>query len=674
MSVTPLEYPTAPAQRSAPTDARIASLDGLRGIAVALVVLFHVGLGPFRGGFVGVTVFFTLSGYLITTRTLVEVDRRGRFSVPSFVERRVRRLVPASMLCLAGTITATHLVGTAGQLAQLRGDVIAAAANVANWRFLLAGTSYADLFAGPSPLNHYWSLAIEEQFYIVFPIAAALVVRVRASRRAATSVALVALASVASLAVAITTSSTDRFYYGTDTRMFELLAGVALALWLHRSAAATPTRAWLAGLADLAGGVALAVVVVCAVIFDNGAPSFARGGAQLVAMATAVVLWALIRHAPRLSAACSVRPLVWLGKVSYGVYLYHWPVVALCPRRVGPLQGSSLAVVQAAASVLLAAVSWRVVEQKVMSRRLLPRRPGLALSWLATAGLVIAAASGVTAAAPADATPKMLQGGTGLAAPDSLPAPTAAPGVGPRPLRLAVAGDSTATVFAEAAVRYATQHPDELVVEDLSMAGCAITRVEAIRHYQGEAGQTMTQCGLWPLALDARVRGFQPDVSVVFLAMMEQADQQERRGGAWRNVLQPAWADHQLSEFDLLATGLHITGAPSIWADVPYMKFQPNLPWISDDPARTDALNAVVRELDERRDDVSVADYASRLNRPDRTVDTSVRPDGIHLTDGEADRLVADWLIPLLDTVPRIPASGTVPAGQDPPSTTEEHP
>lgn len=156
----------------------------------------------------------------------------------------------------------------------------------------------------------------------------------------------------------------------------------------------------------------------------------------------------------------------------------------------------------------------------------------------------------------------------------------------------------------------------------------------------------MSQCQLWTLAVPQQITTFQPDITVVFLAMMEQADQRATADGAWRNVLEADWAAHQQSEFELLAGGLGITGAPGLWADVPYMKFQPKLAWISDDPSRTDALNGVIRSLDATRSDVDLLPFAGRLNRPDRSVDTRVRPDGIHLTDRAADALVGELVLP----------------------------
>lgn len=218
------------------------------------------------------------------------------------------------------------------------------------------------------------------------------------------------------------------------------------------------------------------------------------------------------------------------------------------------------------------------------------------------------------------------------------------------PIRVVIAGDSTAGTIARAMARFQVMHPGDLEVLSLTMDGCPITIVASARNYAGERDQDVHNCALWTFDVPDKIAAFQPDVSVVFLAMMEQADHRESVDGPWRNVLEPGWAEYQLESFRRYATALHGSGAPVLWADVPIMRFLSRaLPWVSDAPARTNALNAVFRRLDAERDDVTMIDFASRLNKPYGVIDTAVRPDGIHLSSAAADQVVVQWLVPLLD-------------------------
>jgi hypothetical protein len=216
-------------------------------------------------------------------------------------------------------------------------------------------------------------------------------------------------------------------------------------------------------------------------------------------------------------------------------------------------------------------------------------------------------------------------------------------------IRIAIGGDSTGGRIAQALARFQAAHPGDIEVLDLTMDNCTITFAAQMRHYDGERGQDMRGCGLWSINVPRRVGAFHPTVSLVFLAMMEQADQRAQPTDPWTNVLNPVWRAHQLDAFRQYTTDLASTGAKVLWADVPVMRFLfPKLPWISDDPARTAALNGAIAQLDAERADVERLDYASHLDRPGGAIDTSVRPDGIHLTDAAADFMVSKWLIPLL--------------------------
>src|SRR5215470_7983074 len=210
-------------------------IDGLRGIAVAAVLLYHAGLPWMIGGYLGVSTFFTLSGFLITSLILTEHARRGRIDLRAFWARRFRRIMPASFVALAGIVVFGAFAADDYQQARLRGDGLATLGYVLNWWLIATHRDYVDLFASPSPLQHFWSLAIEEQFYLVFPLLSAMVLVVgRGSRRTfAAVVGVFTLGSVLCMwRLARGDTPTSRLYYGTDTRAAELLVGALLAVAL----------------------------------------------------------------------------------------------------------------------------------------------------------------------------------------------------------------------------------------------------------------------------------------------------------------------------------------------------------------------------------------------------------------------------------------------------------
>jgi peptidoglycan/LPS O-acetylase OafA/YrhL len=359
----------------------------VRGVAVAAVLLFHAGFSWAKGGFLGVSMFFTLSGFLITGLLLREWGRDRRIDLRAFWSRRFRRLMPAALATLAGVSVLAWAIASHEQLHTLRLDVWAAVADVANWRFLYAGRSYADLWSAPSPVQHFWSLAVEEQFYFFYPLAAFAALRLGGRRLLSWVLGVGAAASV--LWAVHLRGHLDRVYYGTDTRMAELLAGGLLALWWTRGADApgmSPTRRGRAGVLTL-GVVGLAGSAALWPLVSQTSSFVTRGLLPLQAVLSVAVIASAVRPGP-VASLLSWRPLVALGVVSYGVYLYHWPVfVALSPARTH-LSQVPLFAVRVAVTGVIAAVSYRFLEQPVRQRRVL-------VSWR----VVPAAASAVAAVA-----------------------------------------------------------------------------------------------------------------------------------------------------------------------------------------------------------------------------------------------------------------------------------
>lgn len=388
-----VERRRGPATRDAGPLTYQPALDGLRGLAVLGVLLFHADLSWAVGGYLGVSTFFTLSGYLITTLLLAEHQSTGTVSLRAFWGRRFRRLMPASLVTLAAiTVLFGPLVATADQLAELPGDVIAALAYVANWHFIVADTSYADLFTAPSPVQHFWSLAIEEQFYVLFPLIALGLLRLgRGSKRvvAVGFATLAALSLVAMLALYEPGTDTARVYYGTDTRAAELLAGALLAVLLvsrpGRLLDRVPDR--------VVTGTGIAVLGVTAywwATVEQSSSWLYQGGLTVYALGTVLLLIAVLRPGP-VATALATEPLRRLGRISYGVYLIHWPVFLwLTPERTD-LPAAPLLALRLAVTVGLAMLSFRFVEQPVRTRSVLvgPRR------WVVAPAAVAAVLAGV---------------------------------------------------------------------------------------------------------------------------------------------------------------------------------------------------------------------------------------------------------------------------------------
>jgi peptidoglycan/LPS O-acetylase OafA/YrhL len=412
---------------TAVTGRHLPALSGLRALAVLGVMAYHLQLGWASGGYLGVDLFFVLSGFLITTLLLEEWVATAAINLAGFWSRRARRLLPALFLVVVAL--AVYLVvnaefggpGANGliDLSALRGDAIATLLYVGNWHAIYAHQSYFAQFSTPSPLQHTWSLAIEEQFYLVWPLLLALVLRV--SRRSWRQVGLgltivVGLASSALMALLFHPGADPtRIYYGTDTRLFDLMAGAAVAF----AVAARPQPGERAQRTlHLAAPVAALALGVCWVtsgtssglprnwMFDGGFLLCAVLGAVVVADARLVRPGALAR-------LLGSAPLHFLGTISYGIYLWHWPIfVYVTGARTG-LSSFWLDVVRVAATLVVATASFYLVERPL--RRANYR--GWVRIWAAPLGAVAAAVAVVVATVPAVADPGTVVGTSHATAP-----------------------------------------------------------------------------------------------------------------------------------------------------------------------------------------------------------------------------------------------------------------
>ena len=374
-----------------------AALDGLRAIAVLAVIAYHDQYSWAKGGFLGVDLFFVLSGFLITTLLVKEFRRGSTIALGAFWARRARRLLPALLLVLVFVALYTHLAVVPWERNGVRDDMFASLFYVANWRFIFDQQGYFQLFAAASPLRHMWSLAIEEQYYLVWPLVVLGCLRLgRGSTRVLGAVCAVgAGASVIDMWLRFHPGDPSGAYYATDARAHSLLVGAFLAIVL---VAWRPSARACRALA-LGAIPAFVIVLVAAHITSGTGAHYYHGGSVLFAIVVAILIAGVLQAGP-LTALLSVRPLAWIGRISYGLYLWHWPIdVWLVPSRVH-VGTTTLNALRLGVTFAASIASYYLVERPIRERRWSPRVSLAAFAPVAAIMVVVITASAVGASGP----------------------------------------------------------------------------------------------------------------------------------------------------------------------------------------------------------------------------------------------------------------------------------
>ena len=671
------EVPVAPSAPPEPVfsspigGTRVAPLDGMRAFAVVAVILYHADPGWAAGGYFGVDVFFVLSGYLITTLLLGEWLGSGGVALRAFWGRRARRLLPALFVMLAAvgavSVLFPKVLGSAGLL----GDTLSTVGYVANWHFIAIHTDYFSSLANPSPLQHTWTLAIEEQFYLVWPLVLLVLVGVFRRRRPAGSdgrsrlvvVACVAVvgAVASALAMAVLTPvgavSVNRAYYGSDTRAQGLLVGAALAaacLWWGPVRTALGRR--LVGLAGLAGAVGIAVM--WRVVPESSALTF-HGGFALLAVATAgVIACVTLLSKHPVAGILSVRPLPYLGKISYGMYLWYWPVLLVMTSQRTHLHGVALLGARLAVIVGVAALSFHLVEAPIHRGRLAGWRSLVVVPLVALLvtllPLMMPSASAVVPAV----SPKAARAALPFSSVSS-----------DRPVRILVVGDSMAGSLGVGLTAVAPQYGAEILNEGTPGCSLALGAVVRVLTWTNPPGTPCQAADPAQLISNYRalVHQFDPDV-VVYMARSDTLDTE--LGGSWQHVGEPAFDYWTEARYDQAVAALGTGGARVVLLTSPYYSTgeqSDGTPWPENDPLRVVADNKLlVAAAHLNPGKVSVFRLGALLS-PGNQFTTSVDgvtarcADGVHLTVPGGE-WVGARLLPMLVSLGR--GHSSLPASQ----------
>jgi len=620
-------YGTGTASRDS---GRIAGLDGLRGAAVIAVLAFHFGVPGVVGGFLGVDVFFVLSGFLITSLLLSEWDRGAKIDLRRFWGRRARRLLPGLATVLIA-IAVWAVIVSFPDPASVRGDAIATLAYVANWRYIVAHRGYFAQYGPPSPLAHTWSLAIEEQFYLVWPLVAIAILPrwgVRGVRNVAAAGAVASAGLCAGLFALGT--DTDRLYYGTDTRAQAILIGAALAgaLTLRRPRV-RPASSW-----TVASVVGAGVLLAGCHALRGTSPILYAGGFTVVALAAAAVIAGVVTAPGQpLGRALSWRPLRATGVVSYELYLWHWPVlVALTAARTG-LEGVGLFAARVLVTVVLATGCWALIDNPILTGRLrLPQRPSVRLVSIAATG--VAAVLVVTAIGTSPSS-----GSIAAVAPAAFASVPSAQS----PLQAVLLGDSVALTLGDGLLDRERGFGVDLV--DGGLLGCGVLGVAPIR-VEGVTVAVAPGCGNWETGWRRLVAQKRPAVVAILVGRWEVVDR--KFDGRWTHIGDPSFDAFIAAQLDRAIDAAGSTGARVVVMTSPHfagVERPDGGRWPEDDPTRVDLFNSLVRAAVARHGPrvtlFNLAAIAEPAGHYTANLDGIAlrQADGIHFTQAGADLL-----------------------------------
>jgi peptidoglycan/LPS O-acetylase OafA/YrhL len=627
-----------------PKQRRLA-LDGVRAFAVAAVIAFHGGLPHAHGGFLGVDVFFVLSGFLITSLLVSEYDSRRTISLPRFYVRRAKRLLPALALVSIAIVIMANIITPPGYYQTLRQDAVAALLYFSNWHLMATGHSYFTILAPPTPFTHTWSLAIEEQFYIVWPLVLLAIFKWRRSLAVVGSIAASA-AVASSLLMAYGAHAhwpINRLYYGTDTHAMGLLFGAATSCVLYESLrpGAPPERiAKFRSVLRLIGPIgATTVLLITVLAYGASRWLFYVGFFGISVGASAMVAYLVVVPRSGLARILALAPLVYIGQISYGLYLWHFPIFQWLTSYWTGLDPPALFLVRLACTFAAAVLSFHLVEMPIR-RREWPLTARTAGAFLTVAALVLGFC--IVGAERANSLP---------------PISTAPPARGPTPITTLFLGDSLSFTLAFSLAQWAPHYGLRIV--DGTILGCGLVPSTAaqehalVRHRPKRCELGPRESSLLPQWWSQRITDTRPKLVVLLAGRWE-----ERNlliGRRWYSIESPRVRKLMESSIRTISEQTRAAGARLVVLNMPCAwdgERQNGTPWIENTPARQRDYNAQLSHdaITVGAPDFDLARLACPSGRLQYFIDgTMVRKsDGVHFAVGSAP-YVAPRLLPFLD-------------------------
>jgi len=658
--------------------AYVPALDGVRACAVVAVMMFHGGIPHMQGGFMGVDAFFVLSGFLITSLLIGEWRQTLTIKLGAFWARRAKRLLPALLLMLLFVAFFASVIVPKGTYGALRLDALSTLLYVSNWHFILVNSNYFNETAQSSPLLHTWSLAVEEQFYVIWPLVVLAVMRLTRSLGA-----LFTLCCAAAVASAVWMHvvydgglNTNRAYLGTDTRSQCLFIGCALAVGLvllaqrgHEQGRLARGELWRP--ASQAGQAACGVVgIVGAVgavllwVLTTSLSSFPySGGFFLIGLSVGGIILAAVA-APRsvVPRVLSLTPVRYVGRISYGLYIWHWPIFLWLNHERTGLESYELFGLRVLVTFAVSVVSFHLIERPIRMGTFVSQWRAWLVVPAALAGVLVAVFAATTGlSAAGTALPTTGTGTSGTTTTSSTSAGQAAAG---QPVRVLLFGDSVALTLGLGLGEQTVQEQYNYVLTDKGILGCGVVDGPQVE-LMGVRDDTPQACGgtavtpggpavnePWQSQWLSEIDQVKPNVVVLLAGRWEVVDREYQ--GTWTNILNPTYAAYVKSQLAVASNLVTTAGAHIVFLTAPCTDEgeQPDgAPWPEDDPDRIAVYNKLVREVaNEHPSTDSVVDLHGEVcphGQFTSTLDGTVirRNDGVHFT-AAAGQVLAPTLMP----------------------------